>query len=132
MNNKGFTLMELLAVVAVLGVMGVVVTINLMKSFDNTNQKVCDDFVTKIQDSACVLANLAMNTNNPDSDYEVTCSRSGCTLYLRDLVRNGYIEEEKDKCAKDAPINLNARINVSWNANGEMICEYMGNKVYQK
>ncbi len=125
MNNKGFTLMELLIVVAVMGTLGVIVTISMTASFNKTKQDDCKRFVKKLEDTACVYAS--------SSNKEIACPRDiGCDISLNILNNAGLIDEEIDACtAKE--IDLSKSVKVSWNqTTGEKKCYYNGVREYEK
>lgn len=124
MKNKGFTLIELLVVVAIMGLIGVVVTISLTSTLNETNQKRCDEFVKEVEDAACVYAGLI--------DKPTICTRGNCNpIKLQILVEEGLIESEKDACT-NKDINLNETVSVLWDETGEKKCEYDGVKVYER
>ena len=61
MNKKGFTLVELLAVILILGLLLTIATPNLMKTFNNKKQILYDDTVKEIERFAGVYL-----VDNPD------------------------------------------------------------------
>ena len=124
MKNRGFTLIELLVVIAILATISVIVTVSLSKTFTDTNQKQCDEFVEKIETAACVYTSL--------SNKKVICERNDCEpIKLRLLVTEGYINEEIDSCTNGA-IDLDETISIFWDESGEKICEYNGVKTYER
>ena len=122
-KNKGFTLIELLIVISIMGVIGTIITISFNYTLKETNQKKCDDFVSEIEDGACVYSGLA--------NKEIKCERPGCELTLDILVKEGIVTSEKDVCTGNE-INLNETVSVSWNEDNEKICEYNGVKTYER
>ena len=124
MKNKGFTLIEILIVVAILGVAGTVITISLNATLNNANQKRCDEFVKKIEDAACTYTSM--------SKKSIVCNRNNCApIKLSTLISEGFIEEEKDVCTGEA-INTNQTVTVTWNSSGEKSCTYNGVKTYAR
>ncbi len=121
MKNKGFTLLELLVVVAILGSIGLVVTVSLNKTLKNTNQEECDAFVTEVEDAACVYVTL--------SRREHACSRPGCELPLSALVTEGMVDTEKNACTgEDITKSYDEKVKVTWDDAGNKTCEYLGVK----
>lgn len=124
MNNKGFTLIEILVVVAILGMLGVVVTISLGSTLENVKQKECDAFIEEIESGACVYASL--------SNKLIECNIENCSpIPLEILVQEGMIKSEKDACT-GGNINLKETVSVIWNKRGEKYCTYNGVRVYEK
>ena len=123
-RKKGFTLIEMLMVIAVMGFIGVIVTVSLTHTLQDTNQMKCDDFVLEIEEAACVYTSL--------SNKEVKCTREDCApIPLSILVSEGQIKSETDACT-GGELNLDATISVSWDATGEKKCVYNGVKEYAK
>ena len=119
MKNKGFTLIEIIIVIAILGVVGTVITINLTSTLNSTNQKQCDEFVRKIEDAACSYTSMSKKI--------VVCNRNK----LRTLITEGFVEEKVDTCT-GKPIDENQTVTITWNSSGEKNCTYNGEKVYER
>lgn len=116
MNNRGFTLIEILVVVAILGMLGTVVTISLSNTLKNTKQNECNAFMEEVEDAACVYSGL--------SEKLIICNRNNCPpISLDVLVSEGMIKSEKDACTGEN-INLKKTVIVSWDEFGEKHCTY--------
>lgn len=124
MKNKGFTLIELLIVITIMASIGIVISVSLSGTLQNTHQKECDEFVTKIENAACVYVGL--------STKEVVCNRTTCSpIRLELLIKEGLIEEEPDVCT-GTDININETVSITWDETGEKHCEYNGVKKYER
>ncbi len=131
MNRKGFTLIELIVVIAILGLIGVMVTVNLTKTMKKYSENDCQEFIESVQEAACTYAEIKFDEDN-DGIKEVYCDRSSrdytksspCTITLGKLYADGLIDDEVNKCTGD---KLNADdskvINIYWE-NGTKICEF--------
>lgn len=121
-RKKGFTLVEMLLVVAIMGALGIIITISLTQTLKDTNQKKCDDFVKEVEDAACVYSGL--------SNKEIICTRTNCApIKLDVLVREGQVVSEIDACT-NKEIDLDETVTITWNDEGEKICTYNGDKTY--
>lgn len=124
MKNKGFTLIELLVVLAVMALLSTIVTVSLTSSLKNAHQKECDEFITEIENAACVYVEM--------SDKEVVCTRTNCApIKLNYLIRAGLVKNETDMCTGKS-VNSNETVTITWDDTGEKHCEYNGVKVYER
>lgn len=122
MKNKknGFTLVEMILVVAIMGSLAVIFTISLNATLNNTNEKKCEEFIKEVEDAACVYASM--------SDRETVCNRTYCEpIRLELLIKNGLVTSEYNYCA-DEEINIDDTVSVTWNEYGEKICTFNGVK----
>lgn len=123
-RKKGFTLIEMLMVIAVMGLVGVIITVSLTGTLKDLNQKKCDDFVLEVEEAACVYTNL--------SNKEIKCTRGDCDpVPLSILVSEGQIKSETDACT-NGELDLDATVTISWDATGEKKCVYNGVREYAK
>lgn len=110
MKNKGFTLIEILFVIAIIGLMGVIISVNLNKSLEKANKSQCEDFVKYIETSACIYYEM-YDVNNKfdsvcknDNNCTKSCEDDKCTIILKIdvLLKEGMIKEEIDPCTNDS------------------------------
>ena len=90
MDKKGFTLVELLATIAILVLMSVIIGVNITSILRST-EKQNDDFDKKqIEKAACVYVDSDELCPNKDCDNSVT---------IKKLIEKGLLDEEvyKDK-----------------------------------
>ena len=123
-NKNGFTLIELIVVVAIMALLGTVITVSLTGTLQGANQDECDEFVREVEDAACVYSQL--------SNKKVICNRNDCApIKLDILFSEGMIESEVDACT-GKPIDLEETVSITWDDTGEKHCEYNGVKVYER
>ena len=85
MKNKGFTLVELLAIIVILGVVATIITPVVQKSLKANKEKVYEILVDQIKDYTKDY--LTKNTNQlPDNDGEVS------TIKFIDLKKEGLLQ----------------------------------------
>ena len=61
MNKKGFTLVELLAVIAILAIVTGLAMLSINNAYKNSREKILEDYISNIENSAI---NYVQNTNN--------------------------------------------------------------------
>ena len=61
MNKKGFTLVELLAVIAILAIVTGLAMFSINNAYKNSREKILEDYISNIENSAI---NYVQNTNN--------------------------------------------------------------------
>lgn len=96
MNKKGFTLVELLTVIAILGILVVLVAPNVISSFNKANDNAAKIQENQILDGAKLL--IEDYCIHPIGGYkcnDVSFTTSGTTRYskLSDIQEKGYIED---------------------------------------
>ena len=92
MKNKAFTLLELLAVIAIIGITSTFVLINTNKKKEEYS-KISND---EIKEIIRVSTHSYIVTREELSIYVQSCS-SGYEIKLDDLIEKGYISDKKLK-----------------------------------
>ena len=113
MNNKGFTLIEMLAVVVVLAVVGGIATVSVISIINTSKLKSEKVFVDKVSDLIDDYLDLYKPTKSTTNTYifdkcaNSDCSKTksvtavevikadGTSVHLSDLITKGIIKKEK-------------------------------------
>lgn len=95
-NNKGITLMELLAVVVILGILTTVATGAISKLIDKSNE----NYYKNQKDNIALAAQSYLSDNRGLLPLKKG-DDNAITIYLVSLTSNGYIKTVKDKNGKN-------------------------------
>ena len=89
MNKKGFTLVELLASLAIMSIIATVLTLNITGIFKKKEQALNENRQNLIITAANVYLELNQNTNLNEN-----CKLKGCTISVSTLIKEGLLNEE--------------------------------------
>lgn len=92
MKNKAFTLVELLAVIAIIGITSTFVLINTNKKKEEYS-KISNDEIKEI----IRVSTHSYIVSSDEISNKVKLSTSGYEIKLDDLIEKGYISDEKLK-----------------------------------
>lgn len=109
-NNKGFTLIELIATIGIMLLIGLVIINNMSGILSKQQDQEYESFKKKLEDGACIYVEL-------DQELRDKCKTNGCTIAVQDLIENGYIEDNlKDPSTGKLIISNpgNYEVNVRW------------------
>lgn len=117
-DKKGFTLTELIAVIAILGILMTVAGVTVFNVIDSSQKKLLEEQVTGLADTAItyVISEKVYLANCPSKfDPESPLTEDCYTLVtVADLVQSGFFENKNDLC------ELNKEILVYRNSIGEL------------
>ena len=82
-NNKGFTLVELIAIITLLAVLSVTILVNMVGIKGNEDNKNVDRFQKKVEEAACSYIDMIDNTQMRNN-----CKNSGCSVNLSVLYQD--------------------------------------------
>ena len=89
MNNKGFTLTELLVTLALIVILALVVSNNIISVTRKQETERINNFSANIEKAACLYADLKDITNLENS----ICRESNCVVSFNDLIEEDFISE---------------------------------------
>ena len=128
MNNKGFTLVEIIAVISLLALLSVVIIVNMNGVQESNNENEIKKFKDRITSAGCQYidkgSNLKLSTNSNCSVNSSLTTREGCKalsdgcyVCLNTLVQEGLIDKSEidptnNKVLKDELTSI--RVKVKW------------------
>ena len=117
MKNKAFTLVELLAVIAIIGITSTFVLINTNKKKEEYS-KISNDEIKEI----IRVSTHSYIVSSEEISNKVKSSTSGYEIKLDDLIEKGYISDEKLKNFETNK-DINTKINLDTNSSTKIkIC----------
>lgn len=108
-GKRGFTLVELLAAITIMSAIATMVSINVVKIFEEKDKARENSKTNVIETSACVYIKLDKN-----KELKEICKTKGCTITANELIAQGLLDE------KD--VDKNQVIHIYYDKN-EMICK---------
>lgn len=119
-KKNGFTLIELVATIALMVLMGVIIANNLNSLFSSREEEDVTDFKELLESAACTYIDLS----DPQIKLKKeTCKTSGCTVTTSVLITNSLLDEDMKNPLTGAKITGSEVIKISY-PNGEKTCVY--------
>ena len=123
MERKGFTLVELLAVIVLLSLVIIIVATSGFGAFNNAKESInnieeknlleaAKTYLVEIDNELCSTL-----TASECTDLRTSCL-SGCTLTVSEIEVTGYFTDKKNKCDNDAELFLQIKVDGSGNTIG--------------
>ena len=82
MNKKGFTLVELLAVITILVLMSLIIGVNITSILRSTENNSIEFDKEQIEKAACVYA-----------DSDTLCPNQSCSININKLIQSGLLDK---------------------------------------
>ena len=119
MNNKGFSLIELLAVIAILAIILLIFTPSIAKMVDNFRN---DDKVEILKSSAISAAKEYVVDGNVNSKINLSsCPNIEIAINVSELINNNYLNND------DEGFYTNKTITVTYDCENKKFTEYKFN-----
>ncbi len=119
-KRNGFTLIELIATVALMVLMGLIIANNLNSLFSNREDEDVNDFKELLENAACTYIDLS----DPQiKQKKEVCKASGCTVTTSVLITNSLLDEELKNPLTGEAITGSEIIKISY-PNHEKTCVY--------
>lgn len=137
MNNKGFTMVELVATIALLSVIMIISFVSINAVIDSSEINECNALVSNIKsatkeyfsDNRYNLDNISgYKVDNNDKKYEVNVSVLTSNNYLTDDIVNPFDDEKLSNDDIKISVELNdnytiKKIVVKNSSNNEVVCD---------
>ncbi len=118
--EKGFTVVELLVVIAIIAVIAVLVSTNMLGLQGDQQEKEYENYVMTIENAACVY--IEKKDANPSKTECV--DNKQCTVTIKTLVEAGLLDENLTNPKDNKKVLEDSNeININYST-GEKICKY--------
>lgn len=122
MNQKGFSLIELIITIGIMVMIGLVIVSNMTGLFSKNEDKDYENFVKKIEDAACIYIEKNEQKENK-SKCRTNSDLAVCNIDMNTLIQSGLIEESlKDPNKGIFVKNSSYKVHIHWIDN-EKKCE---------
>lgn len=118
MNKKGYTLIELIAVVVIIALIATIVALNFDTIIGKTNTKKNNAFKDDLEKAACVYIDLQVNQGVKEA-----CYSSGCSVTAEQLIISGLISDDLIDPTTNHEVNKSLVVNITWDSEGTKTCE---------
>lgn len=111
-NNKGFTLIELIATIGIMILIGIVIVNNMTGILSKQNDQEYESFKKKLEDGACIYVETVFSNGE-----RTNCKNHGCTISVDNLIERGYIEDTLKDPSTGELVTSNKnkyKVNVRW------------------
>ena len=112
-NNKGFTLIELIATIGIMILVGIVIVNNMSGLLSEQNDTEYNNFKKNLEESACIYVETKWNATTRSN-----CKRNNnCSVSVDDLITQGLIADDLKDPKADALVTSNKnkyKVNVRW------------------
>lgn len=116
MNNKGFTLVELLAAVALIAIISLIITPTIANVIKNNKIESCKKVFTSVEQAAKnYVSDNRYNIKEAFNGCETISESTGCTIKASDLKSKGYITGDiKNPLVKNDKLKDNLKVKVRY------------------
>ena len=109
MNKKGFTLIEVIMVIAIITILSLILIPNVMVLIDKNKERSCEKMIDNIESAAKIY----VNQNKYELGFD--CSGTPKEITLKTLVDDGYLGGELVNPINKEEIDLKSTVSVTYN-----------------
>lgn len=121
MNKKGFTLVELIAVIGLIAILAVIIGTNMVGLQGKQKEKNYNSFKEKLESATCLYMNKANNIDLKNK-CQANNNSNACLVKIADLIRMSLIDEDIVDPRTNEEASKDLVVKVRWE-NAEQICE---------
>lgn len=117
MNNKGFTLVELIASILILMIISTIIVVNFSSVFSKSDDRKKSEIKRQLEDAACIYVDLSSNKAFRDnsSDCTHTSTQTTCYVSVTRLIEEGLIPDSiKDPADPDIVLSDTSNVYVKY------------------
>ncbi len=114
MNKKGFTLIEVIMVIAIIAILSIILTPNVMVFINKNNKKSCEKMISNIESAA----KMYVNQNKYELGFD--CSGKAKEITLKTLVDTGYLTKNITNPINKEEISLDNTVSVTYNCDNKI------------
>lgn len=108
MNKKGFTLIEVIMVIAIIAILSIILAPNVMSLIKKNNEKSCEKMIGNIESAA----KMYVNQNKYELGFD--CSGTAKEIKLKTLVDTGYLAGDITNPINKEEISLDNTVSVTY------------------
>lgn len=147
MIKKGFTLIEIIAVLAILALAAIVIANSLSSSLAGRKVKNFEAYIEKIESSACafielsearrqgVFGSIGTLDNITSKSTCIENGAAGCIIRIKDIIEIGLIDYDLVNPMAEPNNELNdyanEQIKITWNDSGEKNCRVVDEEKFK-
>lgn len=123
MNNRGFTLIELIVVVAIIALLSLVLTPNVISLINKNKVNSYNDTIKSIEMAAASYVS--------DNRYSlgITCTNNTMEVELQTLVKTGNLSNIPTNPCDDTSFGSDDKVRITYNCNTKEYSYYFKDKI---
>lgn len=117
MNKKGYTLIELIAVVVIIAMVAIIIVVNFDKILGKSDDKKVSAFESDLEKAACVYVDLKEN-----NVFKSSCYPNTCTVTVASLISSGLVKDDTIDPVTNNTVSKTLTVSVTWDNEGTKNC----------
>lgn len=109
MKNRGFTLIELIALLGIIAIMLLLSAPNLINQIDTTKKNNYDNFVSDL----CLASEAYLNHSDVEGAQDLKNSGDSIEISVEDLIAAGYVKSNLKNPKTDKKLEASDRLKIT-------------------